>query len=271
MKDYLDESLTSIIIYDKNSKPIELKKVKQKKNEDNYLYVKSEAKQNKEASIEEKLSQRFEEGLEAIRESLGKKRGVKTLQKVYERIGRLKSKYPRVSNRFEIKTKHKNEKVKKISWKLKSIEHKGSENGVYFIRTNINDIDEQTTWNIYNTIREIESTFRCLKTELNIRPNYHQNDENIEPHIHLGLLAYQVVSAIRHQLKTAGINDSWTTLIAKMNTQKVTTTAMMKKNGQKVFVRNCSIPTAELRELYQVLKLKPVPFYKKTCSTQTND
>ena len=102
-----------------------------------------------------------------------------------------------------------------------------------------------------------------MKTELNIRPNYHQKDENIEPHIHLGLLAYQVVSVIRHQLISAGINDSWTTLIEKMNTQKATTTAMMKKNGKKVFVRNCSIPSAELKEIYRVLKLKPVPFYKK--------
>ena len=263
LKDYTDESLTSIIIYDKNKKPVELKKVKQEKNKDSYLYVKSEAKQKKEASIEEKLSQRFEEGLEAIKESLSKKSGIKTIQKVYERIGRLKSKYPRVSNRFDIKTKHKNEKVNKIYWSLKNTEDKESENGVYFIRTNIHDFDEQTIWNIYNTIREIESTFRCLKTELNIRPNYHQIDENIEPHIHLCLLAYQVVSVIRHQLKSAGINDSWTTLIEKMNTQKATTTAMMKKNGKKVFVRNCSIPSAEMKEIYQVLKLSPVPFYKK--------
>lgn len=263
LKDYTDENLTPLLIYDKNNKAIELKKVKQDKNQDSYLYVKSEAKQKKESSIEEKLSQRFEEGLEAIKESLSKKGGTKTLQKVYERIGRLKSKYPRVSNRFVIKTEHKNEKVKNIYWEIKTQEGKESENGVYFIRTNTQNIDEQTTWNIYNTIREIESTFRCLKTELNIRPNYHQKDENIEPHINLGLLSYQIVSVIRHQLKSAGINDSWTTLISKMNTQKAMTTTMMNKNGKKVFVRNCSIPSAELKEIYQVLKLKLVPFYKK--------
>lgn len=154
-------------------------------------------------------------------------------------------------------------KVNKIYWSLKNTEVKESENGVYFIRTNIPDFDEQTSQNIYNIIKEIESTFRCLKTELNIRPNYHQKDENIEPHIHLGLFAYQLVSIIRHQLKSAGINDSWTTLIEKMNTQKATTTAIMKKNGKKVFVRNCSIPSKELKEIYQILKLNPVPFYKK--------
>jgi transposase len=51
----------------------------------------------------------------------------------------------------------------------------------------------------------LHKIFRCLKTELSIRPNYHQKDENIEGHIHLGLLAYQVVSIIRYQLKQNGI------------------------------------------------------------------
>lgn len=268
LKDYLFETTAPVIICDKNKKPIELRKVIQEKNEDNYLYVKSEAKQKKEESIQNKLSERFEEGLKAIKESIEKKRGIKTIQKVYERIGRLKSKYPRVSNYFIIKTDYENELVKKISWTIKEPEN--DEKGIYFIRTNIKDPSEQTMWNIYNTIREIESTFRCLKTELCIRPNYHQKDENIEPHIHLGILAYQVVSAIRYQLKSMGMKDNWTTLLSKMNTQKVITTAMMKKDGEKVFVRNCTIPSSELLEIYQKLKLKPVPFYKKRCVPQTN-
>lgn len=268
IKDYQSESTFPVIVYDKNKKPIELIRVKQEKNEDNYLYVKSEAKQKKEESIQSKLSERFEEGLRAIKESIEKKRGIKTIQKVYERIGRLKSKYPRVSNYFIIKADYRNELVKKINWKIKEPEN--DEKGIYFIRTNIKNPSEQTMWNIYNTIREIESTFRCLKTELCIRPNYHQKDENIEPHIHLGILAYQIVSAIRYQLKSMGIKDNWTTLLSKMNTQKVITTAMMKKDGEKVFVRNCTIPGAELLEVYQKLKLKPVPFYKKRCVPPTN-
>jgi hypothetical protein len=268
IKNYQLEKTSPVIIYDQNNKPIELRKAIQEKNEDNYLYIKSEAKQKKEASIQSKLSDRFEDGLKAIMQSIEKKRGVKTVQKVYERIGRLKNKYPRVSNDFIIKTEQENNQVKKISW-VKN-EKENDEQGIYFIRTNEKEISEKGMWDIYNTIREIESTFRCLKTELCIRPNYHQKDENIEPHIHLGILAYQVVAAIRYQLKSKGLNDSWTTLLSKMNTQKVTTTAMMKKDGDKVFVRNCSIPSSELLEIYQKLKLKPVPFYKKRSVPPTN-
>lgn len=271
IKEYITHQSVPLIIYDKKDQPIEIKKVEQNKNDDRYLYVKSEAKESKEVSIEEKLSKRFEEGLKSINSSLNKKKGIKTIEKVYERLGRLRAKYPRVSNRFVIKTEQEKGNVKKIIWEIKNNNNDVSENGVYFIRTNINDTEEKTMWNIYNTIREIESTFRCLKSELNIRPNYHQYDENIESHIHLGLLAYQLVSIIRHQLKASGIHDSWTTLITKMNTQKVITTSMLQKDGNKIHVRNCTVPEAELKEIYQVLKLKPVPFYKKRCSPPKND
>ena len=250
-------------IIDKNNQVIEIKKADQNKNDDLYLYVKSPSKQKKESAINEKLSARLEEGLEAIKESLGKKRGVKTIEKVYERIGRLKSKYPRVSNNYNITTKQDDGKIYEITWSKKP-EKKSEEAGIYFIRTSYaKEAQQETIWDIYNCIREIESTFRCLKTELSIRPNFHQKDENIEAHIHLGLLAYQIVSIIRFQLKQAGINDSWKTLLAKMNTQKLMTTSFSDRQNNKIHIRNCSIPTAELNEIHQLLKLKPVPFYRK--------
>jgi len=43
-----------------------------------------------------------------------------------------------------------------------------------------------------------------LKTDLNIRPIHHQKDQYIEPHIWLGIIAYQVVNYIRQTLKTEG-------------------------------------------------------------------
>lgn len=250
-------------ILDTDNQRIEVKKVTQDKNSDSYLYVKSPAKQKKEHSIDEKLSTRFEEGLEAIKESLSKKRGIKKIEKVYERIGRLKNKYPRVAHAYTITTKQEKGKVYDISWE-RTCKKANIGPGIYFIRTSYTtETDEQTIWDIYNCIREIESSFRCLKTELSIRPNYHQKDENIEAHIHLGLLAYHIVSIIRYQLKQAGVRDSWNTLLSKMNTQKVMTTSCLDKYNNKIHIRNCSVPNAELKEIQDILKLKPVPFYRK--------
>jgi transposase len=80
--------------------------------------------------------------------------------------------------------------------------------------------EEKTLWAIYNIIREIEYTFRVLKTDLDLRPIYHKTDSAAMAHLHLGMLAYWLVATIRYQLKQQGINSDWREIVQTMNTQK---------------------------------------------------
>ena len=73
--------------------------------------------------------------------------------------------------------------------------------GTYFIGTCLKANEETTVLKIYNTIREIESTFRCLKTDIESRSIYHKNDDASMVHLHLAILAYWLVITVRHQLK----------------------------------------------------------------------
>ena len=66
-----------------------------------------------------------------------------------------------------------------------------------FLRTSLPQKNEATLWTIYNTIREIEYTFRVLKTDLNLQPIFHKNDDASMAHLNLGLLAYWIVTTIR--------------------------------------------------------------------------
>jgi hypothetical protein len=139
-----------------------------------------------------------EKGLSIISASLSKKSGIKTEEKVYERIGRLKQKYPSVARYYEIsyeieienitsrKTKETTEvrKVKSLTWKLKQDIEPNGESGTYFLRTSLS-MSEELTWMIYNIIREIEYSFRTLKTDLDLRPIYHKKDSSTMAHLHL--------------------------------------------------------------------------------------
>src|SRR5665647_554824 len=95
----------------------------------------------------------------------------------------------------------------------------------------------------YNAIREIEATFRVLKTDLDLRPIYHKRDDAAMAHLHLGLLAYWVVNTIRYQLKQKEINNQWLDIVRVMNTQKIVTTTMENSYGQQIMIRQCSEPT----------------------------
>jgi transposase len=79
--------------------------------------------------------------------------------------------------------------------------------------------------NYGNTIREIENAFRTLKTDLDLRPIYHKNDDATMAHLHLGIFAYWLVNTVRYQLKKNGINSCWKEIVRIGNTQKVITTS----------------------------------------------
>lgn len=262
MKKYtVDANSQPIEICDKKQQPLTLQKVIVKGSTDSWLRVHSQAKALKESGMNSRFSQRFEEGLSQIKESIGKKKGVKKQEKVWERIGRLKAKYSSIHKYYDIETAANNTgTVTSITWKQKPIEKK---EGYYLLRTNLDQKDERVQWKIYNAIREIEATFRTLKTDLDLRPIYHKTDEASMAHLHLGLLAYWVVNTIRHQLKQSNINNEWTDIVRIMNTQKIVTTTMENAYDQQIIIRQCSEPTDEVTKIYNALKYKPKPFTRK--------
>ena len=265
LKDYnaIKKDNQPVIITDKRKSPIELVLIEKEGIDDSLLYVRSERKAKKELSMDENFTSHFETGLNQILHGLQKKGGTKKAEKVWERIGRLKEKYPSAHRFYDIHVTSENSIVTNLSW-LKIIPSTRKTEGVYFLRTSIKNIDETTFWNIYNTIREIESSFRILKSDLQMRPVFHQKDQNTMAHLHLAVLAYQLVNTIRYQLKAKGINHDWSNIIRIMNTQKAATVTMQDKNDQKIYIRKCSKPEAKACEIYDALGYKHYPWVKKS-------
>jgi len=296
----IDPSCSPVEIEDKKKQKIRLQKVVNEKHNDFFLKIDSEAKRAKEVSMNNRFQDGFEKGLSVISASLTKKSGIKTEEKVYERIGRLKQKYPSVAKYYEIsytvetesvtnrKTKEKTEvrKVKSILWKIKQHIEPNGESGTYFLRTSLY-MNEELTWLIYNIIREVECSFRTLKTDLDLRPIFHKKDGSTMAHLHLGLLAYWVVNTVRYQLKKTEndshinqetgntgthaetetdkmpINFQWKEIIRIMNTQKSVLTVSQNRYDEVIISRRCSDPTAKVEAIYRRLKYKPQPFTKR--------
>ena len=256
LKDYALPEKGATMVLDKRNHPIELSMVEAtgKDNSDLYLYVKSQQKQQKEQSMSTKLTKCFLEGLENIKSSLSKKRGIKTEGAVNQRIGRLRQKYPSISKLYTIELKvDENKTVADIIYEQSKA---GAEEGVYFIRCSGQLLTENLIWEIYNILREIESTFRCLKTDLEIRPIHHIKDINTEAHIFLGIVAYQLVHAIRSALKQKGINHSWPRIRNIMSSQTIVTTRMKLENKDSMVVRHVTRPNMEQTKIYSALKFK---------------
>ena len=269
MKKYtIVEDASPVVVYDHKDRPIELIQVKTPKSTDSEycLKVTSPTKGLKESSMDNRFYSRYEAQLALIIKGVTSKGGIKKYDKVNQRIGRLAQKYPSVHYLYNISVlKNEKDVCTSITWEKKeqaAIDRKHT-HGVYFLKTSIDETSEKLVWTIYNCIREVESSIRCLKSDLDLRPIFHKTDDASKAHIHLGLMAYWVVNTIRHTLKGKGITSDWRELVRVMNTQKCVTTAMDNDKGQRIFVRCCSKPEPKVALLYEALHMKQAPFIRK--------
>ena len=273
INDYLiEENSLQIELKTKNKQKISLQKIVSANQTDYIVKIKSEGKQIKEDSMKLNFEEKFLLEVTKINNSIFKKNGVKKLDKVNQRIGRLLEKYPSMNKYYCLELKSNNNLATQlIATKKENYQQLVDELGVYFIRTNLKTENEQTLWKIYNTIREIESTFRCLKTDLELRPIYHKNDNATLAHLHLGILAYWLVNTIRHQLKIKKMNYSWQEILRITNTQKIITTSGQNTFNELIVIRKCSYPNDNVKQIYTLLNYKNYPYIKRKFVVPKNE
>jgi transposase len=287
---------------DKRKQEIKLQKVIGEKHGDFFLKTDSEAKGAKEVSVNSRFRENFEKGLATVAASLQKKSGIGTEEKVYERAGRLKQKYPSVSRYCDInytvgaetiknrKTEENAEvrKVKSAGRGIRKGAEPGGQSGTYFLRTSP-DTGEEPLWKTYNIIREMEDSFRTLKSDLDLRPIYHKKDASTMAHLHLGLLACWVVNTVRYQLKKkenetssqsqstenntdiSPFNFRWKEILRIMNTPKAVTTVSQNRYDKVIISRRCSDPTPKVDSIYRRLNYKSPPFTKRKFVVHKSD
>lgn len=266
LKDYkiADEKSGMVIVKDNRKRKIALQRVTVEGNTDTFMYIRSEQKAAKEASMEAHFSGRYERELTGLNESIQRKGGVKNITKVYERMGRIKERYPAANKHYSIRVEKKGDRAIRLTFSRRIPQEKvRASHGVYFIRTTLKLNNEVDIWDIYHTLTEVEAGFRILKTDLSIRPVYHKRDDRTESHIFLGVLAFSLVNTIRYRLKAKGIRHDWRNIIRIMNTQKLVTTSMKNDQGKLIMIKKCSRPSGEVAAIYQAMKYKPLPFTMK--------
>ncbi|MCR4603644.1 MAG: IS1634 family transposase, partial [Prevotella sp.] len=228
---------------------------------DTFYWVRSEAKAAKENGMYDQFTRRFEAELEKISASLAKKHGTKSTDKVLIRIGRAKQKFPSVASHYDIDITEDKEKgtVTAITWKLKDGYDHNKTAGVYFLQTSLDGKDGLTVWTIYNILKEVESSFRCMKSDLNLRPVFHKNDKSCLAHLHLGILAYWVVATIRYQLKQKGYTKGWTQIVEIMDTQHSVASEMKNLDGDTIHIEQPTEPTEQVCQICEKVGIPTMP------------
>ena len=223
------------------------------------LFVHSKARESKEDAMLKRVQTLFVESLQYLKEGLTIKRRTKHYDKITERIGRLKEKYAAVAHYYAVtvtKDSH-GPNALDIQWReKKSLDNKSSLHGVYCLRSNNTTMDEQTLWKTYTTLTDLEAVFKSLKSELGLRPIFHQKQSRVDGHLFLTLLAYSIVHTIRHKLKSKGIHYSWDRIRTILESTDRITTSMKHKDGTTIHIRRSVELEPEQKEIYDALNIQ---------------
>ena len=174
----------------------------------------------------------------------------------------MKQKNTRVAQEYQIDVSidddNKNATAITFKRQVKSAE-KDKLSGVYCLRSNILDWSEAELWHTYVMLTDLEATFRSMKTELGLRPVYHQKTDRVTAHLFITLLAYHLVHTIRHQLKEKGIHLSWDSIRKILSTQQRVTIEMNTRDKKTVYVRTSTKAEAMQKKIFDALGISSDP------------
>ena len=226
------------------------------------LYCYSPAREGKERAMLKKATARFERRLAELHEGLSRPRTHKKMEAIWKRIGRLKAKSSGAGQHYHIEVDSDKEgnNATAIRWEQRPVAgSKLTHPGVYCLRSNQTDWSPETMWRTYLMLTDLEAVFRSLKSELGLRPIYHQKQHRSNGHLFITVLAYQLVQVIRRRLREQGEHSSWATLRSILGGQQRVTCSFRRDDGSTLHVRKATQAEPDQRAIYDALGVDPAP------------
>ena len=229
---------------------------------DLYVLCRSADRREKEQAMHERFIVRMEKELEKIRASCEKRKCRKEV--IDRRIGRIKSKYSRGAGLFDICVSEKDGRAV-ISWTTKDSwrEWASLSEGCYLLRTNITDWSAEDLWRAYIQLTEAEAAFRIEKSDLRIRPIWHQKEARVLSHIFVCFLSYVLWKTLGRMVKSSGLGDEPRRVLAELSKISLVDVVLPTSSGVEIRKRCVTRPTEHQEILLQHLGLAIPRQFKK--------
>ena len=213
-----------------------------------YVLCRSTARE-KERAIRRRFSSRMERALTRLAERVEKGQ-LKDRSKIERRLGKIQERYGQVADLYEADLQPVEGRWA-LRWNL--IEERRAwreaREGAYLLRTNLQGASVEELWTKYIQLTEAEAAFRALKSELSIRPLFHQLEPRVKAHILVAFLGYALWVTLKHLLKRRNSACSPTQALALLATIQSADIVLPTTDGREIRLRRVPTLTAEQQEL----------------------
>jgi transposase len=185
-----------------------------------FLLCRSADRRKKEHAMHERFSKRIEERLESLGRRLARSRKKLDRETIGRQIGRMLAQNSRAAGRYQIDVLDdpSRDSGLRLAWKAKPEWDSWATHseGAYVLRTNIHDWSEEDLWRTYIQLTEAEAAFRIHKSDLSIRPVWHQKAERVQAHVLVCFLAYVLWKTLEQWQRRAGLGNSPRTILEEI-------------------------------------------------------
>ena len=199
---------------------VEVKLVPSESGDETFVLCRSEQRKDKDRAIVERFDARLKQALERLSARLERSRKKLDRAQLERQIGRMLERNSRVAGKYEIVVEDSTAHASGLrlvvreneSWVLRS----RALEGCYLLRTNVTNWTEAELWRTYIQLTQAEAAFRVQKSDLQIRPVWHRNEERVQAHIFVCFLAYVLWKTLEQWTRRAGLGDTARTVLAEL-------------------------------------------------------
>jgi transposase len=249
---------------------VEVKQVAIPQGEETYILCRTASRKEKEKAIRKRFSTRMELALQRLQKTIAAGR-LKDRNKMERRLGKIQARHPQVNDLFEVALRDTPEGVR-LFWEIKKERKtwRDLREGAYMLRTNLTAGSAEDFWSKYMQLTEAEAAFRVLKSELSIRPLFHQKEPRAKAHVMVAFLGYALWVTLKHLLKrrpaivpqpsVSGVDNaeplSPMKALALLSALQSADIVLPTTDGREIRLRRVTEPTTEQKSLLHQLGLR---------------
>ena len=200
---------------------VEVKICRGPEGNETFLLCRSAARMEKERAMHERFGKRIEAGLQTMARRIAKSRRRLDAKVLERQVGRLLERNARAAARYSIAIE--DDQASDAGVRLQWSAHPewdawaNLSEGTYILRSNVHEWSDEELWRTYIQLTEAEAAFRIHKSDLAIRPVWHQKAERIKAHILVCFLGYALWKTLQQWQSRAGLGDSPRTILTELS------------------------------------------------------
>ena len=221
-----------------------------------FILCRSRERSKKEEGITQRFEKKIEVALTRMKARCEKQK--RDPMKVEREIGKMLGHNTRAEKLFKVDVTKTEEDAARIEWSKVEASRDWStlSAGCYLLRTNVADWSDEELWKAYIQLTEAEAAFRIHKSDLSIRPIWHQKEERVLAHIFVCFLAYVLWKTLGQLCDKAGLGSEPRRVLAELSEIRSLDVVLPTRSGQEIRTRCISKPTDHQQILLEKLRLK---------------